>query len=152
MKRRLEDALQDCLAALETDRATVEECLARYPDLAADLKPLLLMGRRLQEVFDVDPSPLYAEAARQRFLAALASRCEARFAPPSPSPSPARKNPGKGLLLVPQAPTRPGFVHRPASSFADMVQQAKAVLEQDEAQARSRPGSGRLGWRHADGW
>ncbi len=74
MKRRLEDALQDCLAALATGRATIKECLARYPDLAPDLEPLLRMGGRVQEVYDVEPSPLYAEAARQRFLAALASR------------------------------------------------------------------------------
>ena len=71
MKKRFEDALQDCLEALATGRATVEECLARYRDLAADLEPLLRMGQRLQEVYDVEPSPLYAQAARQRFLASL---------------------------------------------------------------------------------
>lgn len=74
MKRGLEDALQNCLEALAIGRATVEECLARYPDLAASLEPLLRMGQRLQEVYDVEPSPLYAQAAHQRFLAALASR------------------------------------------------------------------------------
>jgi hypothetical protein len=74
MKRRLEDALQDCLEGLAKGRATVEDCLARYSDLAADLEPLLRMGQRVREVYSVEPSVLYAEAARQRFLAALASR------------------------------------------------------------------------------
>ncbi len=59
MQGRLEDAHQDCLAALETGRATVEECLAHYSDLAADLESLARMGRRLQIVFRVGPSPRY---------------------------------------------------------------------------------------------
>jgi hypothetical protein len=74
MKTKLADALQDCLAAVPTGRAKVEESLTRYPDLAADLEALLRIGQRLQEAYNVEPSPAYAQAARDRFLAALASR------------------------------------------------------------------------------
>ena len=71
---RLADALQDCLDAVATGRAKVEECPSRYPDLAADLGPLLRVCQRLQEAFSVEPSPRYAQAARERFLASLATR------------------------------------------------------------------------------
>jgi len=87
MKRRLEETLEECLAALAGGQSTVEECLAPHPELAAELEPLLHTARRLQEVRAADPSPLYAQAARQRFLAAMASRrqrrLEARPARPS---------------------------------------------------------------------
>jgi len=71
---RLADALQDCLEAVATGRAGVDECPSRYPDLAADLEPLLRVCQRLHEAFSVEPSPRYAQAARERFLATLAGR------------------------------------------------------------------------------
>ena len=71
---RLADALQDCLEAVATGRAKVAECPSRYPDLAAELRPLLSVCQRLHEGFNVEPSPLYAQAARERFLAKLAAR------------------------------------------------------------------------------
>ena len=74
MTKRLADALQDCLVAVATGRAKVEECPVRYPDLAAELEPLLRMCQRLHKAFDIEASPLYAQAARERFLATLASR------------------------------------------------------------------------------
>jgi hypothetical protein len=92
---RLADALQDCLDAVATGRARVDECPSRYPDLAADLEPLLRVCQRLQEAFDVEPSPRYAQAARDRFLAGLASRRRPR--PPARSrahqPNPAKTAP-----------------------------------------------------------
>ena len=71
---RLADALQDCLEAVATGRARVDECPSRYPDLAADLEPLLRVCQWLLETFDVQPSPRYAQAARERFLATVAGR------------------------------------------------------------------------------
>ena len=80
MKRRLEETLEECLAALARGQSTVEECLALYPELAAELEPLLHTARRLQDGYAVDPSPLYAQAARERFVAAMARRRETRLA------------------------------------------------------------------------
>ena len=71
---RLADALQDCLEAVATGRAKVEECPSRYPDLAAELEPLLQVCQRLHKAFNVEASPRYAQATRERFLATLASR------------------------------------------------------------------------------
>ena len=65
MKRRLEETLEECLAALARGQSTLEECLALYPELAAELEPLLHTARRLQDGYAVDPSPLYAQAARE---------------------------------------------------------------------------------------
>jgi hypothetical protein len=79
-KRKLEEALEECLAALAGGQSTVEECLARYPELAVELEPLLHTARRLQDGYDVEPSPLYAQAARERFLAAMARRRQRRLA------------------------------------------------------------------------
>lgn len=78
-KRRLEETLEECLAALARGQGTVEECLALHPDLAAELEPLLHAARRLQKAYAADPSPLYAQAARQRFLAAMARRRQERL-------------------------------------------------------------------------
>jgi hypothetical protein len=80
MKRRLEETLEECLAALARGQSTVEECLALYPELAAELEPLLHTARRLQDGYAVDPSPLYAQAARERFLGAMARRRQTRLA------------------------------------------------------------------------
>jgi hypothetical protein len=80
MKRRLEETLEECLAALARGQSTVEECLALYPELAVELEPLLHTARRLQDGYAVDPSPLYAQAARERFVAAMARRRQTRLA------------------------------------------------------------------------
>jgi hypothetical protein len=80
MKRRLEETLEECLAALAGGQSTVEECLALYPELAAELEPLLHTAGRLQDGYAVDPSPVYAQAARQRFLAAMTRRRQRRLA------------------------------------------------------------------------
>jgi hypothetical protein len=79
MKRRLEEPLEECLAALAGGQSTMGECLALYPELAAELEPLLRTVRRLQDGYAVDPSPLYAQAARERFLAAMARRRQRRL-------------------------------------------------------------------------
>jgi len=79
-KRRFEEALEECLAALARGQSTMEECLARYPELAAELEPLLHAACKLQDGYAVDPSPLYAQAARERFLAVMARRRERRLA------------------------------------------------------------------------
>ena len=73
MKTGLEQALAECLTSVERG-GSVEECLARYPRLAQELEPLLLTALGLQQAYDVGPRPSFQRAARQRFLAAAASR------------------------------------------------------------------------------
>ena len=78
-KRRFEETLEVCLGALARGQSTVEECLALYPELAAELEPLLHTACRLQKAYAAGLSPLYAQVARQRFLAALARRRQRRL-------------------------------------------------------------------------
>ena len=76
-----EEALAECLASLERGRS-VEECLARYPELARELEPLLRTALGLQRTYTVGPRPSFQRAARQRFLAAARRRPRAVAPPP----------------------------------------------------------------------
>jgi hypothetical protein len=64
MNNDLETILDVCLTQIEDDESTVDECLARYPEHAAELKPMLIAATRLSGVRDVSPSPLYKTRAR----------------------------------------------------------------------------------------
>ena len=57
---QIEQILDKCIADLSTGRVTVDECLARYPDLAETLEPLL---RQTQLTF--------SQGLRERHNAAL---------------------------------------------------------------------------------
>ncbi len=60
------DAILDsCLADLKAGRATVEDCLARHAEHAAQLEPLLRVAGQLQ----AQPQSALSEAARQRIEA-----------------------------------------------------------------------------------
>ena len=84
MKTGLEEALAECLDSVESGDS-IEECLARYPELARELEPLLLTALGLQQLFDVDPRPSFQRAARQRFLtAALRPRRPRLLVVPTP--------------------------------------------------------------------
>ena len=104
---RLADALEDCLEAVATGRAKVAECPSRYPDLAAELRPLLCVCQRLHEAFYVDPSPFYLKAAREGFLARLAGRRQPdTTGRRRAQPRPAKADPANGQSS-PATPTSP---------------------------------------------
>jgi len=66
MNNDLETILDICLNQIEDDEATVDECLALYPEHAAELKPLLRAATRLSIGREVAPSPLYKTRARDQ--------------------------------------------------------------------------------------
>jgi hypothetical protein len=74
MKRDLTHALDECLALLGEGRATLEECLARYPEYASDLRPLLDLAREVQGLPQPTPSPAAFAAGKQRMLDALVEK------------------------------------------------------------------------------
>jgi hypothetical protein len=74
MKRDLTHALDECLALLREERATLEECLARYPECASGLRPLLELARELQDLPQPTPSPAAFTAGKQRMLDALVEK------------------------------------------------------------------------------
>ena len=73
-KQPLNDVLNECLTLLERDQVTLEECLARYPQQAADLRPLLEIAHEISRVARPTPSPAAFAAGKQRMLQALAEK------------------------------------------------------------------------------
>lgn len=59
-----ERVLEDCLRNLERGASTVDQCLARHPEHAAQLRPLLLAATRLEGGRSVGPSPAFKARAR----------------------------------------------------------------------------------------
>jgi hypothetical protein len=110
MKTGLDEALAECLDSVESGDS-IEECLARHPELARELEPLLLTAVGLQQLFDVDPRPSFQRAARQRFITAA-------LRPQRPR-----------LLVVPTPPRRFSFGWRwaPAAVGAPVLAAAIAL-------------------------
>ena len=60
----LELALDDCLQRLASGKSSLAQCLARYPQYAAELRPLLETALRLQQGKDVRPTGALRDRAR----------------------------------------------------------------------------------------
>lgn len=82
--KKLEDALEECLDLVRTNKETVQDCLSRYPNLREKLEPLLRAAVILQATPSVEPSPEFRVRTRQALIekvsvpAAVAAR---RFRP-----------------------------------------------------------------------
>ncbi len=102
----LDDALNVSLHALLQDRRTLEECLAAYPQYAADLKPLLqtaLLTRRLKKpVLNEDRVAALEERLMQAFPAApaLDETTPRRMARPSKTLFPAWMGRTAAIMLL----------------------------------------------------
>lgn len=74
MEQEFSHALEESLILLEESTSTLDECLARYPQYAADLRPLLELALGVRHV----PLPASAltnfETGEQRMLQALAKK------------------------------------------------------------------------------
>ena len=68
MEEQLITYLDECLAAIEAGD-TMERCLARYPNHADELAPLLQIATALERLPQLGPSPATAATAKSRFLA-----------------------------------------------------------------------------------
>ena len=66
MNNDLENILDTCLYQIEEGEASIEECLARYPEHAAQLQPLLRAATKLTRARDVVPDPSYRMRARSQ--------------------------------------------------------------------------------------
>lgn len=63
----LADALQECLLALEAG-ATIDKCVAQYPEFEDELRSLLRIATTVREVSHVAPSLQFKQATRQRIV------------------------------------------------------------------------------------
>lgn len=66
MNNDLETILDTCLYQIEEGEASIEECLARYPEHAAQLQPLLRAATKLSRAREVVPDPSYRMRARSQ--------------------------------------------------------------------------------------
>jgi hypothetical protein len=81
MSRYLNEALDKSLAALGSEQATIEECLARYPEHAADLRPLLEVALEIIRVPTPKASPAALATGKQGMLSALTEKKRRQSAP-----------------------------------------------------------------------
>ena len=74
MERDIDGALDKCLTQLQRGQSTLDECLALYPELAAELRPLLETALAVHRVPLPVSSPAAFAAGKQRLLQALAEK------------------------------------------------------------------------------
>ncbi len=67
-QNHFEQILAFCLEALETGQWTLDECLSRYPQYAAELRPLLETALALQALPQPQPRTAFQQNARQQLL------------------------------------------------------------------------------------
>ena len=66
MNNDLETILDVCLYQIEEGESSVDECLDRYPEHAAQLQPLLAAATKLARAREVVPDPSYRMRARSQ--------------------------------------------------------------------------------------
>jgi len=69
-EKEFDNILDECLERIFKG-ATVEDCLAAYPDRADELEPLLLMASDARGAVDIKPRPEFRDRAGYEFQAAI---------------------------------------------------------------------------------
>ena len=69
--RELSGILDECLERLLLGGETMEDCLARHPERAAELRPLLETALAAKQALNIEPRPQFRARARGQFRAAL---------------------------------------------------------------------------------
>lgn len=66
-----EATLETCIDQIAEGEASLEECLARYPQYAAQMEPILLAATHLQRGRDIKPSPFLRGRIRRELNQAM---------------------------------------------------------------------------------
>ncbi len=69
--KQFDNILDECLERVLIKGETVEQCLASYPEQAAELEPLLLTGLLAKKASSIETRLEFREKARHQFRAAL---------------------------------------------------------------------------------
>ena len=77
-ENELDNILDECLERMLTGGETVEQCLARYPQWARELEPLLQASLFARKASSIEPRPEFRERARYQLRAALQEMAEKR--------------------------------------------------------------------------
>ncbi|HIQ01869.1 MAG TPA: hypothetical protein EYH30_07035, partial [Anaerolineales bacterium] len=83
-RERLNQALDESLVLMEESGATLEECLARYPEYAEDLRVLLEVALGVRRVPRLVSSPAAFAAGKRRMLQALEEKKRRSAVAPHP--------------------------------------------------------------------
>ncbi len=62
-----EDILANCIDEIQSGKSTLEDCLARYPELGDELRPLLSIATSIPPE-KITPAPEFKQRARKRLL------------------------------------------------------------------------------------
>lgn len=133
MRSRLDRALDDCLHRLSMGEATVEECLARYPEYGPELRRLLAAAEWVEQGRKARPSEVFKARARNELTAY--ARANARQAVHAGS----RQTGGLYVSLVRMFNFASGL-----AAIVLLVVMTGTVLAQ-----LARPGDAMYGWRVA---
>ena len=74
MTAKLDLALENCLARVETGELGVEECLALYPELSAELGPMLAAAIKMSALKDLKVRPEFRARNRALLVGHLGAR------------------------------------------------------------------------------
>lgn len=77
---KLEKILDECLNQFTTGQSTLEECMARYPEHAQELRRLLLTAQTLEQGQSIEPAPLFKAKARSKLMAHIKANSNRRAA------------------------------------------------------------------------
>lgn len=74
MRSEFESVLDTCLDGILVKGDSIEQCLERYPEHAAELEPVLKAAWRVREASAIDPRPEFERAAKARLLTSLGGK------------------------------------------------------------------------------
>ena len=83
MRAAFTAALDDCLDRMATGEASLEECLARYPEYASALRPLLVVALEIRRMPRDEQRAQAVQASRERMLRTLAASATGSLSQPS---------------------------------------------------------------------
>ncbi len=79
--KEFNNIFDECLERIVVDGETLEQCLERYPEQAAELKPLLETVLVVKEASAVEPRPEFKARARYQFRSALQEKAAPKRRP-----------------------------------------------------------------------
>jgi len=79
--KEFNNIFDECLERIVVDGETLEQCLKRYPEQAAELKPLLETVLAVKEASAVEPRPEFKARARYQFRSALQEKAAPKRRP-----------------------------------------------------------------------
>jgi hypothetical protein len=80
-EKEFDNILDDCLERIVLGGETMEQCLGRYPQQAAELKPLLETVLAVKKASAVEPRPEFKARASYQFRAALGEKAAPKSRP-----------------------------------------------------------------------